>query len=311
MILEGGSIVVQQIIILFLMIGLGVVAAHFGLLKEEGTRQLTELLLIIITPCVIIMAFQLSFERSLIKNILIAAFLGALTPTIGIFVSKLFFRNTSLERNVMLRYATIFYNSGFFSLPLIRAFFGNTGALYGSVFIGVINIFFWTYGVYLMTGKKNASKLKTFLNPGTIAVLIAITLVLLKIKLPGIINSTLTYVASMHTPLAMMIIGSQFYLYKQDFKLLDGSLWKTVLTRNIIVPLIMLLLNYYLVEDKTLYFTSVIIAAAPTATNTVLFATKFKQDVSTAIQTVMLTTVMTIFTIPLMMGLAMLLKGSL
>ncbi len=91
MILEGGSIVVQQIIILFLMIGLGVVAAHFGLLKEEGTRQLTELLLIIITPCVIIMAFQLSFERSLIKNILIAAFLGALTPTIAYLYQNYFF----------------------------------------------------------------------------------------------------------------------------------------------------------------------------------------------------------------------------
>ena len=68
MILQGALIVIQQIFIIFILIGVGFLAAKFGILREEGARQITDLLLIIVIPCVIIMAFQASFEPSLIKK---------------------------------------------------------------------------------------------------------------------------------------------------------------------------------------------------------------------------------------------------
>jgi len=311
MILQGALIVIQQIIIIFVLIAVGFLAAKFGILREEGARQITDLLLIIVIPCVIIMAFQASFERSLIKNLLIAALLAALTHAAGILISKLIFKSEAPDRRIMLAYSTIFYNAGFFSLPLLRALLGETGVLYGSVFVAVFNLFAWTYGIRLMNGGNGASKWKTFLNPGIISLLIALVLVLLNIRLPEIVQTTLRYITGLHTPLAMIIIGCQFYLMWRNFNLRDLALWKTVLARNILVPLLMLALIFYLAQDKTLFFASVITASAPTATNTILFATKYRQDVNTAVQTVILTTLLTIVTIPLIMALAMLLKGAL
>ncbi|MGV7975456.1 MAG: AEC family transporter [Anaerolineaceae bacterium] len=311
MILQGALIVIQQIFIIFILIGVGFLAAKFGILREEGARQITDLLLIIVIPCVIIMAFQASFERSLIKNLLIAALLAALTHAAGILISKLIFRNEAPDRKMMLVYSTVFYNAGFFSLPLLRALLGETGVLYGSVFVAVFNLFAWTYGIRLMNGENGASKWKTFLNPGIISLLIALALVLFNIRLPDIVQTTLRYITGLHTPLAMIIIGCQFYLMWRNFNLRDLALWKTVLARNILVPLIMLALIFYLAQDKTLFFASVITASAPTATNTILFATKYRQDVNTAVQTVILTTLLTIISIPLIMALAMLLKGAL
>lgn len=311
MILQGALIVIQQIIIIFVLIAVGFLAAKFGILREEGARQITDLLLIIVIPCVIIMAFQASFERSLIKNLLIAALLAALTHAAGILISKLIFKSEAPDRRMMLAYSTIFYNAGFFSLPLLRALLGETGVLYGSVFVAVFNLFAWTYGIRLMNGGNGASKWKTFLNPGIISLLIALVLVLLNIRLPEIVQTTLRYITGLHTPLAMIIIGCQFYLMWRNFNLRDLALWKTVLARNILVPLLMLALIFYLAQDKTLFFASVITASAPTATNTILFATKYRQDVNTAVQTVILTTLLTIVTIPLIMALAMLLKGAL
>jgi len=311
MILQGALIVIQQIFIIFILIGVGFLAAKFGILREEGARQITDLLLIIVIPCVIIMAFQASFERSLIKNLLIAALLAALTHTAGILISKLVFRNEAPERKLMLVYSTVFYNAGFFSLPLLRALLGETGVLYGSVFVAVFNLFAWTYGIRLMNGENGASKWKTFLNPGIISLLIALALVLFNIRLPDVVQTTLRYITGLHTPLAMIIIGCQFYLMWRNFNLRDLALWKTVLARNILIPLIMLALIFYLAQDKTLFFASVITASAPTATNTILFATKYRQDVNTAVQTVILTTLLTIISIPLIMALAMLLKGAL
>ena len=311
MILQGALIVIQQIIIIFVLIAVGFLAAKFGILREEGARQITDLLLIIVIPCVIIMAFQASFERSLIKNLLIAALLAALTHAAGILISKLIFKSEAPDRRIMLAYSTIFYNAGFFSLPLLRALLGETGVLYGSVFVAVFNLFAWTYGIRLMNGGNGASKWKTFLNPGIISLLIALVLVLLNIRLPEIVQTTLRYITGLHTPLAMIIIGCQFYLMWRNFNLRDLGLWKTVLARNILVPLLMLALIFYLAQDKTLFFASVITASAPTATNTILFATKYRQDVNTAVQTVILTTLLTIISIPLIMALAMLLKGAL
>lgn len=311
MILQGALIVIQQIFIIFILIGVGFLAAKFGILREEGARQITDLLLIIVIPCVIIMAFQASFEPSLIKNLLIAALLAALTHAAGILISKLIFRNEAPDRKMMLVYSTVFYNAGFFSLPLLRALLGETGVLYGSVFVAVFNLFAWTYGIRLMNGENGASKWKTFLNPGIISLLIALALVLFNIRLPDVVQTTLRYITGLHTPLAMIIIGCQFYLMWRNFNLRDLALWKTVLARNILVPLIMLALIFYLAQDKTLFFASVITASAPTATNTILFATKYRQDVNTAVQTVILTTLLTIISIPLIMALAMLLKGAL
>jgi hypothetical protein len=212
---------------------------------------------------------------------------------------------------MMLVYSTVFYNAGFFSLPLLRALLGETGVLYGSVFVAVFNLFAWTYGIRLMNGENGASKWKTFLNPGIISLLIALALVLFNIRLPDVVQTTLRYITGLHTPLAMIIIGCQFYLMWRNFNLRDLALWKTVLARNILIPLIMLALIFYLAQDKTLFFASVITASAPTATNTILFATKYRQDVNTAVQTVILTTLLTIISIPLIMALAMLLKGAL
>ena len=236
MILQGALIVIQQIIIIFVLIAVGFLAAKFGILREEGARQITDLLLIIVIPCVIIMAFQASFERSLIKNLLIAALLAALTHAAGILISKLIFKSEAPDRRIKLAYSTIFYNAGFFSLPLLRALLGETGVLYGSVFVAVFNLFAWTYGIRLMNGGNGASKWKTFLNPGIISLLIALVLVLLNIRLPEIVQTTLRYITGLHTPLAMIIIGCQFYLMWRNFNLRDLALWKTVLARNILVP---------------------------------------------------------------------------
>jgi hypothetical protein len=73
----------------------------------------------------------------------------------------------------------------------------------------------------------------------------------------------------------------------------------------------MLALIIYLAQDKTLFLASVITASALTVTNTIPFVTKYRQSVNTTVQTVILTTLITIFSIPLIMALDMLLKGML
>ena len=78
------------------------------------------------------------------------------------------------------------------------------------------NIFAFTHGVRLISGKsteKTGFKMKwLLLNPGVISVLIGLPLFLLNVTLPRILGEPVSYIASLNTPLAMLMFGTYLWL---------------------------------------------------------------------------------------------------
>ena len=70
--LQSFTVVGTQVFILFILIGIGFVGTKAGIIKKEGVSTITEIMLYIVTPCVIIHAFQRDFEPGLLKGFLIA-----------------------------------------------------------------------------------------------------------------------------------------------------------------------------------------------------------------------------------------------
>lgn len=310
MIIEGSKIVIQQILILFIMIGIGYVAAQCKIVDEKGAQQFTNLILYIITPSVIITSFQVTYSRLLVFNMLIAAFISILTHILGALLSNLVFKKENDERKRILTYSTVFFNAGFFALPLLRAIFGDIAVMYGSIFVALFSLISWTYGISLMETRNNKINYKVVINPGMISIIIALMIFFFEIKIPSFFQSSLTTLSKVHSPLAMIIIGIQFFTFRKNFSIKDRSIWKTVLIRDLLIPLLILPVVYFLTKDKTLFFSCVLTSAAPTAANAVLFATKFERDVNLAVQAVMLTTIMVLLTVPIIMSISIFLFGS-
>jgi predicted permease len=304
MILEGTLIVVQQILILFFLIAIGYVCGHFKIISGQTVPQLTDLLLIILTPSVIITAFQVSGSDLKPENMLIAAAIALLTFVIGALLSWPVFRRETDERKRVLTFSAVFFNAGFFGLPLLRAVLGDLAVAYGSIFVAVFNVVLWTYGLALMDGREKGKGLKNLLNPGAITVLIVLLLYALKITLPEIIQMPISSLSKVQSPLAMIIIGVQFFFYREQFSFKDLAVWKTVMIRDLAVPLLVLPFIYLLTKDSLLFFACALTAATPTAANSILFATKYKRDVNLTIQALMLTTIMVIVTIPIVIALS-------
>lgn len=304
MIFQSSMILIQQIVLLFILIGVGFLAGHFQLADEKGARQMTDLVLYIFTPALIFTSFQVSYDPRLALNMLIAGLLAFLTVVLGVLFSKLLFRHEADERQRVLTFSTTFFNAGFFMLPLLRAVLGDIAVIYGSIFVSVFNVLLWTYGVRLMDHTDSKTSLKSLLNPSLIAVALGALFFALNWQVPALIESSLSTLAKVQSPLAMMVIGVQFYGYRENFRSIDGGVWKTFLGRNLLVPLVILPLAYLLTKDAVLFIACVLSAASPTAANAVLFATKYRRDVNLAIKTVMLTTLLEIVTLPLIMWLA-------
>ena len=207
---DNALIVATQVLILFFLVGVGYLIRKVRLIDEIGLRQVNNLLLLIVNPCLILFSFQSNFDRSLLTGMLIALVSALATHVLGAILAKLVFRHKPDSQRGVLQFSVIFSNCAFMCIPLLNAVLGNEGVMYGSIYIAIFNIGSWTYGVLLMTGnRKDINLRQAFINPGTLTILIALPLFLFQIRLPEIPLTVIGYLAAMNTPLAMIIIGIQ------------------------------------------------------------------------------------------------------
>ncbi len=296
----------QQVFILYILIAVGFFADKFGLYTEKASKLNTNLLFYIVTPLVIVNSF-LTIDNSPenLKNFGIAALLGVAIHVVGIVLVLPLFRKTEKSKAGIYRYACIYGNCGYMALPLAQAVLGAEGTFYCSAVIMIFNIFCFTHGIYIIGAQKGGFDFKKlFINPGTIGVAIGLPLYLFGVDLPAVIETPIASLASLNTPLAMLIFGT--YIAHTDIRTMftDKRIYLVGIVKLIAIPLIMIA-AFKLFNIPTLLATAIAVSAsAPCANNTVIFAGKYDLDTGTASKTVALVSFFSIITMPVMIALA-------
>ena len=297
--------VLTQVVILFVLIFLGVILNKTKILNDTAIKGMTDLVLYLVTPAAIINSFIREYSTELLKNLglgLIATFLAHI---VFILLSVLLIRSKNLSRQKVLQFGVIFSNCGYMSLPLLQSLLGDDGVFFGATYIAVFQIFIWSYGIFLMSeGIKSVTLKKVILNPGLIGFLIAFIIFIANIPIPSVVHQPIYYMASLNTPLPMLIIG--FHLANsnvisglKDIKLLFG-----VILKLFVLPIV-LILSFYLCGLKgTMPLALSICASAPTAAITTMFANKFGKDTSLSVTMVSLTTLLSVISMPLVVTFA-------
>lgn len=307
---ENFLIISQQVLVLFILVAVGFLCGKKGLIDDVASKKLTDIVLYVVTPCVMISAFQREFSVELVGKIIIAAVCAALIHAGSILLAKLIFHDKNESRKKVLRFSVIFSNCGFVSLPLQKAILGDEGWFYGSIFVAVFNIFLWTYGLVSMSGdRRQLSVKKLVFNPGIVGVAVALVLFLCRINLPEILSLPVDYLAALNTPLPMLIIG--YYLSKANFKaaFTDAGIYIAMGVRMVLIPLIALGLMLLFRIDSTIIVAFTIAGSAPTAATTTMFSAKYDRDVELSVGVVASTTVISLVTMPLVTALAQTISG--
>ena len=307
---ENFIISAQQVLVLFVLIGVGFLCGKKGILTDHSSKHITDIVLYIVTPCVMVSAFQRKFSMELVGNIIIGVIFSAVIIAISILIAKITFHDKNKADNSVYKFATIFSNCGFMSLPLQKAILGDDGWFYGSIFIAVFNIFLWTYGLVMMSGdKKQLSLKKLALNPGIVGVVIALILFVSGIELPYIVAKPIEYLSDLNTPLPMMVVG--FYLSQANLKkaFTGAKIYLTLAVRLIIIPLIAVAAMTVLKIDPAITVSFTIACAAPTAATTTMFSAKFNRNVELSVSLVASTTIVSIITMPAVVALAQLITA--
>lgn len=308
MFLSNMMTALSQVVILYIIVALGFVCHKTGIYTEKASRLTTDLLFYIVTPAMIIRSFiAIEFSRETLKGLALSFLAAVIFHIIGILLSELVFCKTEQEKASIYKFAAVYGNVGYMVLPLAEGLLGNEGVFYCSAIVIPFNILAFTHGIRVMTkgGKESKISLKSLIvNPGFIGIAIGLPLFLLKINLPQIFYMPLSYVADLQTPLAMLMFGT--YIASADIKKVfsDYRVFACLAVKLFAMPLLTVLILKLLGFSGMLLVACVLSASAPTANNTVLFAAKFDKDTALASAVTAFISIVSIFTMPLMVAVA-------
>ena len=301
-----GLTVANQVAIMVIMIAIGFFCYKKELLTEAGVKSMSAVLLNVVTPCMLINAYQQEFNTELAVKFLVATGAAILLHLLMIVIVRLLFKK---QENPMLKgvntFLLIYSNCGFMGLPLLHAALGDEGVFLGSAYLAVFSLLYWTQGMYVFSGdKRDMLSKKAILNPGVLGVLVGLVFFFGRIKLPGLIGTTVSGIAALNTPVAMFVIGSFLAKTKVKSALKNPNVWGVTVLRLLVLPLISLGVLFLLtktgIADPLAAMAVLLQVSAPCATVGSLFAVKFGYDPTYASEVIAISTLLSMITIPLM-----------
>ena len=292
---------VKQTVTMFLLAGVGFAMFKSGKITKEGSKSIGNILIYGSLPCVLISSFFIEKTQEHMIGLAISAALGFLLVLMSILVGKLCFREDTIAK-----FAAAFPNPGFFGIPLILASLGSGCVFYVAGFIACVNLGQWTYGVAVMTGQKGGFSFKRLVTaPFAIAIAIGLAIFLTGIEIPGILKNSITAIKELNTPLAMFTVG--IYLAQTDLKnmFFKKSLYSISLVRLLVIPALAILLLWPLPASMLDMKIALFIATAcPVGSNIAVYAQLHNQDYAYSVETVIISTILAIVTMPIMVSLA-------
>ncbi len=257
------------------------------------------LLLWLVIPSVLINSFCVPFSVTKLQQLGQSTLLAVLALLVSMAISKRLFQNRPIDH-----FAAAFSNAGFMGIPLVRATLGNEAVFYTVGMIAILNVLQWTYGVVVLTGKKNSVSLRgILLNPIVIGALVGLALFLSGLggQMPSVIGVTLQGVSSLNAPLAMLVLGVYLAQTNPVQMLASIPLYTISAVRLILIPFITLAIFWLIPCDLTVKMAVLIAAAAPVGANVAVYAQIHNLDYPYACQSVALSTALSILSLPIVL----------
>lgn len=298
----------EQLIIFFLLIGVGVIARKVGVITPGNTPQLTSLVFNFAMPAIILSGIttdQPHISGKELSIVLASAFTALI---LLIICSRILARVLRYEREYhgVVTVMTTFTNISMMGIPMIYSLYGAEAMIYITVFLLPYNLLFFSYGYYCMkdqSGNAEALSLRNMLNvinPGIIACILALTLYISNIHIPYVIAQPIKMLGAITGPVSMLLIGS-FLLdieWKSVFK--DVKVWVFTFFKMVIIPLVIILIMKLFITNGLLLGVLLAAVATPTGAGTPLLAQMLnKKFYPLALKGATLTTLVSLITMPL------------
>ena len=296
------STIVGQISIMYVLMAIGFIVYRKKLINDEGTKQISNLLVWVINPLIMLTRYQMDFSIIKLEELGISfiASLGAML--IGFLVGKIIFKKDQR----IDKFAIGFANAGFIGIPLVTGIMGIDKVFFLSAYLVCFNILSYTYGIYLVSNNKSLITIKSILlNPGIIAVALGLMIFVSPIKLPEFLYNAFNLVGQTNTPIAMILLGT--YIAKSKIITLFNNKYAyfVCFIKLIVIPMVILVIFKFLPSSLAEIKMVVLIAmSTPVGLTVPMFSQMYGGDYEYGAKLVGLSTLLSLITIPIIMYLA-------
>ncbi len=286
----------------YLLMAGGALLRKANILKREHDIGVMQMIFSVMLPCYIL-------DRTLgaevlhdIRTVVTGAGLGFFIIIVGIALGYLAGKLIGLERGQGRRtfaVASGCQNFGFTAVPVVEILWGGSAVALLFVHNLGVEVAMWSVGVMLVSG-SNGIPWRCLINGPIIAVAISLALVSLQIddQMTGSVRDSISMIGIGAFPLAIMMTGAMIMdlavAEKPSLKIVVAS----CVVRLALAPALIILSARFIPMALELKQILVVQAAMPAALGPILLARMYQGRPAVAVQVVVATTVVSIFTLP-------------
>ncbi len=299
---------IEIMVVLFLLLATGYFARKKGIIDDAASKRLSKLIVNIGQPMMIVHSLiKIEYSAENTKAGVSMFALGFGVHVLLCVMAALASRTVKdFDERKIGEYSLVFANAGFIGFPIFKSIFGDIGEFWGSFYVISFHLFVWTWGMIILARGRKDIKMnvkKIFVNLGTVPCFIGILLYFLMrwITLPDFLVTYTGYLNNLCTPISVLIVGALIATRTAKQIFCDRRMYYLSLMRLIIMPLVICVLAKVVGLPDYMVLFATAAAALPSATNITMFAEIYDIAPGYAAQTVGVTSLFTVVTLPCIM----------
>lgn len=315
--MEVFNLTLTQMLVMFILMMTGYILKKGNFIPDNSSDVISKLLAFVLSPALglnnqITTCTPQRFAEN--SGLMLYGLLTVLVA-IGISypVSALFIRNRektpelAYQRQIY-KYGLTFGNFGYMGNYIVLGIWGDMMLFKYSMFTFVLNLVVNIWGIYILvpkshsTGSVRSNLKKGFLTPPFISMILGLFLGLTGMAnyVPETVTSALKSAGDCMGPMAMLLAGIVLGEYNFSQLLKDKKIYLATILRLIIIPAAFVGTLKILNVNQDIVIMTLIAYATPMGLNTIVFPAAYGGDTKTGAAMTMISSVLSVITIPLM-----------
>ena len=297
----------EEIIKLFVIMFMGYAVVKAGLMKSSESKSVSVIMVYLVIPCVILNAFQVEYTPDVQKGLLLACAAAVVVHILFLLLTAIL--KKPLHLDVIERATIIYSNAGILVIPLVQELLGQEYVIYSSAYIAVQLILIWTHCKNMLCEEDKLEWKKVLLNVNIISIIAGVVLFIFRIQLPSGAQDVLNMMNNMIGPLGMLLAGMVIAEVPLKTVFTRKRSYLSAALRLFIYPVFVLGLmkviqTFASIQDsKQILLTVYLASITPACATVTSMAQLYDKDAAYSSSLYVLTTLLSIATMPVMVGL--------
>ena len=307
------SVLISNLVGLFLLMAVGALMVRLKVVPITISGHLSRLLMTVMAPAMIFHSMLQPFSADFLRDSAVIFVAGCVMYLLGIAVAFLLTKVFRVPRDRGLwTLCVAFPNNGFMGFPIIQALLGDQALALAAIMGIPFNIFLYTLGVRVLFSDRageggdasGISLRKILLTPANVATVLGLLVFLLQIPVPSALDTPISYLSGMATPMSMLVIGMGLTRCSVSQVIRDRSVLLAALSKLVLLPLLAFcLLKLIPFRNELIAPVVLITMVMPTAAIVSALAEQYETNMDLAVKITFLTGLLCILTVPLILTL--------